>query len=206
VVAGTIETLQRYLDELTSETAYEARITGKTLIANKLIDFIVSSQAQSLTLALVLIFLLMLRIFRSLKLGVISLVPNILPVLFNFAVMGLFDIPLNTATAIIAAVAIGIAVDDTIHFICNYQHLRQTGADAVNAVEQSILDKGHPIITTSLIMTGAFAILLFGSFVPTIQFGLLCSLIMLFAIVADLVVLPAIFLILEPQPLQGDSR
>ncbi|SHJ57676.1 hypothetical protein SAMN02745165_02698 [Malonomonas rubra DSM 5091] len=193
-VAVYIDELAGFLQDATEEKKIEAQVTGKTLIANKLIDFIVNSQVQSLSLAFLLIFLLMLRIFKSWKLGIISSIPNMLPILLNFAVMGLFGVPLNSATAIIAAVAIGIAVDDTIHFICQYQQNRQKGKMAANAVQNAIVTKGTPIIMTSLIMTGGFGILLFGSFVPTIQFGILSALIMLFAVISDLLVLPALLL------------
>ena len=138
--------------------------------------------------------MVILRVFRSWKLGFISMIPNILPILLNFAVMGLFGIPLNSATAIISAVAIGIAVDDTIHFICQYQQERAQGANTETAIQKACIIKGTPIITTSLIMAGGFSVLLFGSFVPTIQFGVLCSLIMLFAVISDLLVLPALLL------------
>ncbi|WP_316348786.1 MMPL family transporter [Desulfuromonas acetoxidans] len=197
VVAEYLHHLNVYLQQVAEPEGLTVRITGKTLMVNKLIHLIVNSQVQSLALALVLILLTTVFIFRSIRLGVIALIPNLIPILLNFAVMGVLGIPLNSATAIIAAVAIGIAVDDTIHFICNYQHLRQSGGTVAAAVEQTLVDKGHPIIITSLIMAGAFAILLFASFVPTIQFGFLCSLIMLFAVVADLIVLPAIFLKFE---------
>lgn len=189
-----IGNLQSYLDEITAETPYQARVTGKTLIANKLISFIVNSQVQSLSLAFMLIFLLMFAIFRSFKLGLLAMVPNFLPILFNFAVMGFCGIPLNSATAIIAAVAIGIAVDDTIHFICEYQYQRSLRQGVGEAVQLAVVNKGAPIITTSLIMTGGFGILLCASFVPTIQFGFLSALIMLFAVISDLLVLPGLLL------------
>ena len=194
VVAQYIDDLQNYLDDITAGTPYQARVTGKTLIANKLISFIVNSQIQSLTLAFLLIFILMFAIFRSFKLGMLAMVPNVLPILFNFAIMGFCAIPLNSATAIIAAVAIGIAVDDTIHFICVYQDQRVNKQSATEAVQYAIVAKGSPIITTSLIMTGGFGILLFASFVPTIQFGFLSALIMLFAVISDLLVLPGLLL------------
>ena len=194
VVADSIEQIREQIIPLAAEQGLTARITGKTLIAHKLIHLIVNSQVQSLSLALALIFLVMLAIFRSLKLGLIALVPNALPILLNFAIMGLFGFPLNSATAIIAAVAIGIAVDDTVHFICSYQNQRRQGQTTEKAIEHAVIVKGHPIITTSLIMMGAFAILLFGSFVPTIQFGILSALIMLFAVVSDLLVLPGLLL------------
>jgi predicted RND superfamily exporter protein len=108
--------------------------------------------------------------------------------------MGIFNLPLNGSTSIIAAVAIGIAVDDTIHFIWEYQKQRQLGKSQELAVIRTIATKGTPIIVTSLIMTGAFSILLFGSFIPTIQFAILSSLIMIFAVLSDLIVLPALLL------------
>ena len=193
-VAQYIDNLKLYLDEITAGTSYQARVTGKTLIANKLISFIVNSQIQSLFLAFVLILLLMFAIFRSLKLGLLAMVPNILPILFSFAIMGFCGIPLNSATAIIAAVAIGIAIDDTIHFICTYQHQRQQQKSVEQAVQRTIIIKGHPIVITSLTMVGVFTILMFGNFVPTIQFGFLSALIMLFAVFSDLLVLPALLM------------
>ena len=193
-VANYITGLKSFLTEVTQGTGVHAQVTGKTLIANKLIDLIVNSQVQSLSLAFVLIFLLMLKIFRSWKLGIISLIPNLLPIVLNFALMGLFGIPLNSATAIIAAVAIGIAVDDTIHFICQYQQQRAAGDHSVDAIQKTIVIKGTPIIMTSLIMTGGFGILLLGSFVPTIQFGVLSALIMLSAVISDLLVLPTLLM------------
>lgn len=194
VVEQYINNTQAYLDDITAGTPYQARVTGKTLIANKLISFIVNSQVQSLTLAFFLIFILMFAIFRSFKLGLLAMIPNILPILFNFAIMGFCGIPLNSATAIIAAVAIGIAVDDTIHFICEYQDQRHHNYSVTEAVRQAIITKGSPIITTSLIMTGGFGVLLFASFVPTIQFGFLSALIMLFAVISDLLILPGLLL------------
>lgn len=189
-----IASAQDYIDEITAGTLYQARVTGKTLIANKLISFIVNSQVQSLSVAFLFIFILMFAIFRSAKLGLLAMVPNVLPILFNFAIMGFCGIPLNSATAIIAAVAIGIAVDDTIHFICEYRDQRTSNNSVNHAVQQAIIIKGSPIILTSLIMTGGFGILIFASFVPTIQFGFLCALIMLFAVVSDLFVLPGLLL------------
>jgi hydrophobe/amphiphile efflux-3 (HAE3) family protein len=194
IVKTHIDALNEFLRQQTAGTAVTARITGKTLIENKLIESIVNSQIQSLSLAFVLIFLVMFAIFRSFKLGCLSIVPNVLPILLNFGLMGLLNIPLNTSTAIIAAVAIGIAVDDTIHFICEYQRLIKAGASTQEAVQKTIVTKGQPIITTSLIMIGGFGTLLYASFVPSVQFGFLSALVMVFAVVGDLVVLPAMYL------------
>ncbi len=109
--------------------------------------------------------------------------------------MGLAGIPLNTATAIIAAVAIGIAVDDTIHFLNQYQHERKKGSSTNKAAIAAIENKGVPMMTTSLILIGGFGLLVLSSFVPTAQFGFLCSVIMLFAVTSDLVILPALMML-----------
>jgi len=120
-----------------------------------------------------------------------------LPIIFNLGLMGLAGIPLNTATAIISAVAIGIAVDDTIHFLNQYQNQRRRGNNIRQATITAIEIKATPIMTTSLILIGGFGILVLSSFVPTIQFGFLCSLIMLFALISDLAILPAVLLLKE---------
>ncbi len=109
--------------------------------------------------------------------------------------MWIVGIPLNTATAIISAVAIGIAVDDTIHFLNQYQLEKKKGCSINKACIASIEKKGVPMITTSLILTGGFGILVLSSFVPTAQFGFLCSAIMLFALISDIVILPAIIML-----------
>jgi hypothetical protein len=194
ILATHLEDLKRFISQNLDTTKFDIKLTGKTLIENKLIDFIVDSQIKSLSLSFLLILLVMLWVLHSWKLGFISMIPNMLPILLNFAVMGLFKIPLNDATAIIAAVAIGITVDDTIHFIYQYQYERARNASTEAAIQKACVIKGTPIITTSLIMSGAFGILLMGSFIPTIQFGLLTALIMLYAVISDLLVLPALLL------------
>jgi len=113
----------------------------------------------------------------------------------NLGIMGFLGIPLNTATAIISAVALGIAVDDTIHFLTEYQYQRAGGAPRPTAIRASINEKFSPILSTSLILAFGFGILVCSSFVPTVQFGLLCALIMFFAFVSDLLILPAVLMV-----------
>jgi uncharacterized protein len=190
-----IADIDRYLAQTFSDTELDVNITGKTFLVNKLVKSIVESQVKSLSTAFIVIFLVLFFVFRSFKLGCISIIPNALPIIMNLGVMGLFGIPLNTATAIISAVALGIAVDDTIHFLTEYQHNRASGAERPDAIRASINEKFSPILSTSLILVFGFGILVFSSFVPTVQFGLLCALIMLFAFISDLIILPAVLMI-----------
>jgi hypothetical protein len=109
--------------------------------------------------------------------------------------MGFFGIPLNAATALIAAVALGIAVDDTIHFLTAYSKYSKEAITVSQAVKLSIMDKGKAIITSSFVLTIGFGTLVFSSFVPSIYFGLLCSIIMVTAVIGDLFFLPALILL-----------
>lgn len=190
-----IADLNRYLGQTIIEPDIAVNITGKTVLVNKLVNSIVDSQVKSLSAAFAVIFLVLFLVFRSFRLGCISFIPNALPIILNLGIMGFLQIPLNTATAIISAVALGIAVDDTIHFLSEYQDQRAAGIPRPAAVRAAIIEKFSPILSTSLILIFGFGVLITSSFVPTIQFGLLCSLIMVFALLSDLLVLPAVLMV-----------
>ncbi len=192
-----ISDINRFLARTIDDPSLTVHITGKTFLANKLVKSIVESQVKSLSAAFIIIFLVLFLVFRSVRLGFISILPNAVPIIINFGIMGFFDIPLNTATAIISAVALGIAVDDTIHFLIEYQLQRAGGKQRSEAILASIREKFSPMLSTSLILVFAFGILVFSSFVPTVQFGLLCALIMLTALIGDVAVLPAVLMIGE---------
>jgi len=168
------------------------RVTGQAVQDVNIIDALVYGQVYSLSIALGVISLIMFLVFRSVALGFLSLIPNIFPILLNFGIMGLLGIPLNTATALIAAVAIGIAVDDTIHFLSRYNQERRKGHAVDKALEGTILVKGRALISSSLILCAAFGVLISSDFVPNIYFGVLSSLIMITALLGDLIVLPAV--------------
>ncbi len=187
--------IQDFIDTSYASSGIEIKITGKTLMVNKLVKSIVNSQVYSLLLAFVIIFIILFFVFRSFSLGVLSIIPNSIPIIFSFGTMGLLGIPLNTATAIISAVAIGIAVDDTIHFLSAYQEGRNKNKSVGESALYAISKKGEPITITSIILFFGFGVLMFSSFVPTIQFGFLCSIIMLSALFCDLMVLPSFMLL-----------
>ena len=116
--------------------------------------------------------------------------------------MGLLDIPLNTATALIAAVAIGIAVDDTIHFLSELKGCLVKNDEIETAVHKAILSKGRAILLSSLILCIGFGVMVFSKFVPTINFGALSAVIMLTAVIGDILLLPAIIMVLSKAGLQ----
>lgn len=199
-----IQQLNDFIERNLGNSHLQIRVTGKTYLVNNIVKNIVDSKVKSLSLAFLIIFGMLFFVFRSFSIGLISIIPNMLPIIFNLGLMGIVGIPLNTATAIISAVAIGIAVDDTIHFLVQYQNERRSGATVKQATITAIENKGVPLMTTSFILIGGFGILVLSNFVPTMQFGFLCSLIMLFAVVSDLVILPAMLLLKEDG--QGQSQ
>ncbi|MBW2661355.1 MAG: cyclic nucleotide-binding domain-containing protein, partial [Deltaproteobacteria bacterium] len=138
----------------------------------------------------VLIFIIMSILFVNVKAGVLSLIPNLFPIVLNFGIMGIFGIPLNTGTAMVAAIAIGIAVDDTIHLMSRYNTEMRVLQSQDKAVNVCMHAEIRPIISTSIALSLGFAVLGFSNFVPVISFGLLSSMVMIFAIIGDLFITP----------------
>jgi len=179
--------------------------TGTTILfANTMVP-IIDGLYQSLFVASVAIFLLMILLFRSLKIALISMVPNLVPILLTLGTMGLLDIPLNIATAPVAAIALGIAVDDTIHFLVRFGREFDKGRDYSKAIENTLRSAGKPILVTTIVLTAGFCIFLFSNFQPTQNLGVLISFAVISAVFADLIVLPVLLLLLKPLGKEGPS-
>jgi predicted RND superfamily exporter protein len=136
----------------------------------------------------------MFMALRSVRTGALSLVPNVLPIAINFGIMGALGIPLNTSTALISVVALGIAVDDTIHYLTEYKRRRAENHTLREALHLVTLEKGKGICASTAILFISFSVLMLSQFVPTISFGGLSAVIMLTAWIGDMVVLPSIML------------
>jgi len=189
-----IDHIQEMLNQNDSR-GLEIRITGDAFELISVVDAIVKSQIYSLALATLVISVIMFLVFRSAGIAVLSMLPNLFPILINFGIMGALDIPLDTGTALIAAVALGIAVDDTVHFLSEYQSRRSQGITISKALASVIELKGRAIVSSSLILSLGFGVNMLSRFVPVINFGLLCAIIMLTAVICDLILLPAVILL-----------
>ncbi|MDO9529454.1 MAG: MMPL family transporter [Syntrophales bacterium] len=165
-------------------------LTGENILINTAADSMAAGQAKSLSLVLVLIFIIMSILFVNVKAGALSLIPNLFPIVLNFGIMGIFGIPLNTGTAMVAAIAIGIAVDDTIHLMTRYNTEMRLLQSQDKAVNVCIHAEARPVISTSIALALGFAVLGFSNFVPVISFGLLSSMVMIFAVIGDLFITP----------------
>ena len=176
----------------------EVRLSNLMVLYNNMLQSLFSSQITTLGLVLLLIGIMFLLLFRSLKVALISLGVNIVPISIIFGFMGWFQIPLDIMTITIAAIAIGIGVDDTIHYIHRFEHEYRQSGDYFKALERSDCSIGHAMVYTSLTIMLGFSILVLSNLVPTIYFGLLTVLVMFAALIANLILLPKVLIWLKP--------
>jgi hypothetical protein len=134
----------------------------------------------------------MFALFLSVKVGLIAIVPNIFPIIINFGIMGWFGIELSMVTSLIASIAIGLAVDDTIHYLVRYNREFKTDLDEKRAIRDTLTHVGKPITFTTITICVGFSVLLFSSFKPTAIFGVMMVITSLSALIGDLIVLPSL--------------
>jgi hypothetical protein len=158
---------------------------------------LVAGQMKSILLGLILIFGIMFFMFLSAKVGLIALIPNCFPIIMNFGIMGWMGIRLSPSTSLIASIAIGLAVDDTIHYLHRYNREFKKDLDKDRALRDTVKSVGKPIIFTTLTISIGFFVLMFSHFKPTAIFGFLMVITMLTALVGDLILLPALMLHVE---------
>ncbi|MBP5857883.1 MMPL family transporter [Marivibrio halodurans] len=167
-------------------------IVGQNLMINNAAEDLIFAQVQSVGLLLVVIFIMMSLVYTSLTGGLLSLVPNVIPIAIVFGVMGLFDIPLNPGTATVAVIAIGIAIDDTIHLLSTYAQESRRTPDRALAIRRTLAHQAIPAVSTSIALMAGFLVLQGSTFAIIAQFGLLAAIAMIAALVADLIVTPVL--------------
>ena len=193
---NTQKIIETYLAE-NLPPGFTYQVTGIGVVISHSSRLITDGQIKSLGLTLVLVFAIMFLLFMSFKVGIIGILPNCFPIIVSFGVMGWLGIPLSMATSLIAGVAIGLAVDDTIHYLVGYNHEFKKDLNKERALQSTVRHMGKPIIFTTLTISLGFSVLLFSSFKPTAVFGLLMVITMVSALVADLILLPSLMLHVE---------
>ena len=194
-IQALMDKIRGYLREQTP-TGLEWEIAGNSRLFADMEELLVSGQVYSLWGVLGLIFLLMLILWRSLGDALLCMIPNISPILLIFIVMGFTGIWLDMATAMVASVAVGIAVDDTIHVFHGYSKRMKAGARPVQALARTYRQAGRAVMTTTVILSAQFMILTLSLFQPTANFGLLTSIGLWAAFFFDLLLLPSILILL----------
>lgn len=187
------------------DVAVRVRLAGDIYLASAGLTNFIWDLLGSLSMAAIIIFAVMTVLFRSLRLGLVSIPPNVLPLVLTWGYMSLRGIELNTTTVVIFSVSLGLAVDDTIHFLTRYQEERNEGYDVRTAIERTFLGAGRAIIITSVVLVGGLAILLNTNFNPTSHFAELTTCTVVGALIGDLFVLPACLLLFDGRERKGQT-
>lgn len=174
----------------------DIRVSGQVLQEVNIIHALVKGQIYSLGTSVSLVLLIMFFTLRSVPLSLLSIFPNIFPIVVNFGIMGLFNIAINESTALISSLIMGIAVDDTIHFLMEFKRISGS-ADTGQAVTHTFHERGKGMILSSVILFIGFGVMSFSNFVPTMYFGLLTSLMIILALMGDLLLLPSAILVIS---------
>ena len=173
--------------------------TGTTVVALNTNKHIVKSLVNSLGIALALISLIMAFLFRANSILFVSLLTNIIPIFTILGLLSWLNISIRPPTAMTFSVALGIAVDDSLHFLLRYRKELSNGLSRLDAIKSTILHTGSALLITTSVLVAGFSILLFSAFLPTYQFGFLSAAMISTALICDLTLLPALCLIL-PNP------
>ncbi|APZ45240.1 transporter [Polaribacter reichenbachii] len=192
------ERLKAVVDKEFSSDKYEVSFTGKALVFIKGTNYLITNLVLSLSLAIFLIAIFMAWMFRSPQMILISLLPNILPLLITAGLMGFFDIPIKPSTILVFSIAFGISVDDTIHFLAKYrQELIANKWRIKPSVYAALRETGVSMFYTSIVLFFGFLTFTLSSFGGTIALGGLVSVTLLLAMVSNLLLLPSLLLTFE---------
>jgi predicted RND superfamily exporter protein len=167
-------------------------LTGITTLLSVIMEKSISSSALSYVIAFGLISIMMIVLVGNVKIGLISMIPNMLPILFLSTIMVIFDMPLDMFTMLIGAIALGLAVDDTVHFMHNFRRYELEYNDVDKAVRLTLMGTGRAIVVTSIVLSVGFLVLLFASMSSMFNFGVLTASAIFIALLADFFLVPAI--------------
>ncbi|WP_103649769.1 efflux RND transporter permease subunit [Campylobacter concisus] len=186
-----LKELREGLLELTKNDNVSIEVVGMMVLYNNMLQNLLSSQVDTFGLTVAILFVIFCFVFRSIKLATIAIVSNLIPLCTLFGVMGFFGIPLDVMSITIAAISIGIGVDDIIHYIHRFKEelLTKDVFESIKAAHASI---GYAMYYTSFTIFLGFSVMITSSFIPTIYFGLLTDLVMVFMLLGALIILPSL--------------
>ncbi len=174
----------------------EITVTGGVVLIARTVPAALRSMAKSYVVAVFVITIMMIFLVGSIKVGLISMIPNLLPIIFIMGIMGFAGIDLNLTTMMIGSIAIGLVVDDTVHFIYNFKKYFNMTGDTRKAIEETFMGAGRALLITSIILSLGFFVLMLASLHHMIKFGFFTGLIIIFALMADFIVAPALMVLL----------
>ena len=186
-----LKELRAGLAKLTKNDNVSIEVAGMMVLYNNMLQNLLSSQVDTFGLTVAILFVIFCFVFRSIKLATIAIVSNLIPLCTLFGVMGFFGIPLDVMSITIAAISIGIGVDDIIHYIHRFKEelLTKNVFESIKAAHASI---GYAMYYTSFTIFLGFSVMITSNFIPTIYFGLLTDLVMIFMLLGALIILPSL--------------
>ncbi|WP_425428358.1 efflux RND transporter permease subunit [Agarilytica rhodophyticola] len=193
-----VERIEAHLHEKEGYTSDNLSITGLLVLYNNMLQSLFSSQIVTLGAVFLAITLMFVILFRSLKVAIVAILPNILAALSILGTMGLLGLPLDMMTITVAAITVGIGVDDTIHYIHRFKEEIKVDGNYIAAMHRAHASIGRAMYYTSVIIIFGFSIMVLSEFIPTIYFGLLTGLAMFAALMGALLLLPKLILMVKP--------
>jgi len=187
----------QYAQDWWDKTPYKATVTGQAVMYAFMQKDITETLIYSLSLTILIVSLMMLFIFRRLKILWILLLPNILPVALVLGLMGWLGLTVDMGVAISGAIIIGVAVDDTIHFLVKYFEARKRGLSMAETFDEVLRYAGKAILFTTIVLSGAFSIFAFSTFAPNQNFGIVTAAALVIALITDLFLLPALLSVFD---------
>ena len=173
-------------------------ITGSTVLALRTSKHLVKNLTTSFILAFIIIFFSMIFLFKSIRLSILSVLPTIIPLMAAGGIMGFMGIKLRPSTAMTFSIALGIAVDDTIHFLARFRQEYIKNKNISDAITQTLLTTGKAIISTTVILSLGFMVMIFSEFVPNHEFGILATIVLMIALAGSMILLPVLLNYLGP--------
>ncbi|NND82066.1 MAG: MMPL family transporter, partial [Gammaproteobacteria bacterium] len=168
----------------------QIKISGMLVLYNNMLNSLFDSQIQTLGTVFFVIFLMFIVLFRSARIALITIVPNLFSAAVVLGLMGILGIPLDLMTITIAAISVGIAVDNSIHFVHRFSDEYRHKPDYQRAIATATDNIGQAMFYTTLVIAAGFLIMVFSNFVPTMYFGMLTAIAMITALIANLIMLP----------------
>lgn len=183
------------IGEIAEQHELDVVKTGKTSLTSQISPLVVRTFLSSILLSLIFISLTMALIFKSWQIGLISMLPNVVPLILGGGIMKLIGFPLDVGTSVVASISLGIAVDDTIHILNDYLSARKNNFSPQLAIRHSFERAGKAVMVTTLLLGCGFFALSMGRFAPTVELGVMTAVTIVAALLTDLLLLPAIFLL-----------
>jgi len=175
----------------------DVNVTGLVAVLSRTLAAVIVDTARSYMIAFVVIAVMMILLLGRVKLGLLAMIPNLLPILLALGFMHAAGIPLDMFSMLVGAIAIGLAVDDTIHFMHHYEANRQRGSSVNDAIHATLHESGRAMLTTSVILAGGFLIFIFSEMNNLTGFGLVTAFTVIMALLADFILAPALMVLTD---------